>query len=162
MSVGDAAKAGTRWIDAAEAHWRERGSALTSVRKLICGEIAGRTDPFDAEELLKACREMDGLISLTTIYRTLKSLVEAALLLEMEGVENKRLFRPRLHEEISDSTLVCSDCDAVIPIESPCLALRETEAARRMGFSAKRMSLRIHVSCDEFRETGKCSRRKKD
>ncbi len=147
-----------QWLERARDFWRERRSGMTAVRKLICNVVVDKKDSFDAETLLQECRQQDGLISLSTIYRTLKHLVEAELLVEIEGMEDKRLFRVKHGSDIGDSTVFCNDCKEVFPVENPCLVLREGEIARSMGFTPKRMSLRLETSCDELKLTGKCTR----
>lgn len=148
------------WLEAARQFWKSRNSGMTSVRKVICQVLLEQEETFDAEVLLEKCRKTDTLISLSTVYRTLRHLVEAGLLLELEGIEDKHLYRLRRGCEHSDSTLVCTDCHAVFSMDDPCLALRESDRARRLGFTPKRLSLRMETSCNELKETGECSKRR--
>lgn len=148
------------WMERAQGFWRRRGSSMTAVRRVICKAIAEQEATFDAEMLLEHCRRHDGLISLSTVYRTLKHLVEGDLLVELEGIDDKRHFCLKLGLDISDSTVVCLDCKEVIPMNNPCLTLRESEEVKRMGFTPKRLSLRVETSCDEWQRNGSCSRRK--
>lgn len=150
----------SEWLEQARQYWRSRNSAMTAVRRLICATIVQTKDAFDAETLHAKCREQDGLISLSTVYRTLRHLVEAELLSEIEGIGDKTYYQVKVGPDIGQSTAYCTDCDEVFPIENPCLTLRESETARRMGFTPKRISLRVDTSCDELEETGSCSRRK--
>lgn len=148
------------WLERARQHWRNNNSGMTSVRRTICSVILEQKGTFDAERLLDKCRQHDRLISLSTVYRTIRSLVEAELLNELEGSQEKHIYHIRYGDELGESNVVCTDCNEVFPLKNPCLALRETQAIRQMGFTPKRLSLRMETTCDELNETGNCSRRK--
>ena len=151
-----------QWLERAREYWRARGSRLTTVRQIVCEVAVAQKEPFDAETLLRACRERDGLVSPASVYRTLNGLVEGGLLTELEGIEDRRVFAVRHGDAVGESTVVCMDCNKVIPVPNPCLALRESAPAREMGFSPKRLSLRVDSACDELRETGSCTRGRKN
>ena len=148
------------WLEKAKNHWRENKSGMTSVRKTICQVILEQEGTFDAERLLEKCRAYDNLISLSTVYRTIRSLVEAELLNELPGSTGRHIYHISYKKELGDSSVVCTDCNEVFPLENPCLALRETQTIRKMGFSPKKLSLRMETTCDELKDTGNCSRHK--
>lgn len=150
----------SEWMQRANEFWKSRGSTMTAVRKIICETIAGNYSAFNAEDLLKECRTIDRLISLSTVYRTIKHLVEGNLLTEIEGVNEKRFYTMKLGNEIGESTLICKDCDRVFPVENPCLALREADVARKMHLTPKRVVLKIESTCNELNETGTCEHQK--
>ncbi len=147
-------------MEAAFANWRSQGSPITSVRRLICELAFGSAESYDAEELLKWVRERDGLVSQSTVYRTLASLVEAGLLREVRGQNGRRCYLVALPtEKGQEGHMVCQDCGKVFALPDPCLGLREGALARRKGFDLRRLSLRMEVSCKEWREYGKCDHR---
>ncbi|MGE9289347.1 MAG: Fur family transcriptional regulator, partial [Puniceicoccales bacterium] len=131
---------------------------MTAVRKIVCRKALSSTTAFDAEGLLQSVREEDGLISLSTVYRTLSALQDAGLITEIEGIDRKKQFSVVGANTSSTSHVVCKDCGKVIPLENPCLSLRESRTAHQTGFSPKKMSLRIEATCDELHQCGSCTR----
>ncbi len=148
-------------MEQAVAYWKVRGLKMTSVRKIICQTVFSSAEAFDAEDLLQRARQKDGLISLSTIYRTLSTLQEAGLLVEVEGIDRKKCFSVVGTQTSAASHVVCQDCGQVIPLENPCLSLRESGPAHQTGFSPKKISLRIEATCDELERCGTCVRSNK-
>lgn len=148
------------FCDAAQAHWRKAGSRRTPVRDVLCQVIGGQSLPFTAEELLVAARRVDRLISHATVYRTLGSLVEAGLLREMPGPRDQRCYATVRGDGTGVGNIVCSDCEQVFPLSDACLPLREGFLAKQMGFTPRKMTLRIEAACEELRTCGSCGRRK--
>lgn len=155
-----AEKTNSKWMQRANDFWKSDGRKMTAVRKVICETIAGNHSAFNAEDLLKECRTKDGLISLSTVYRTIKHLVEGNLLTEIEGVNEKNFYTMKLGNEMGESTLICTDCDSVFPVNNPCLALREADVARKMHLTPSRVVLKIESTCNELKETGTCEHQK--
>jgi len=146
----------SEWMQRANGFWKSDGRKMTMVRKVICETIAGTHSAFNAEDLLRECRTKDRLISLSTVYRTIKHLLEGSLLTEIEGVNDKHFYMIKLSNNIGESTLICTDCDSVFPVNNPCLALREADVARKMDLTPSRVVLKIESTCNELKETGKC------
>ncbi len=142
----------------AEVFWRSRNSRMTTVRRMICESIVEAEGSVDAEDLLRRVRGKDALISLSTVYRTLGALEECGLLVEVEGGDGKKKYNVAEGPGTATSHVVCEDCGHVMPIENPCLGLRETSAAQAAGFNPRRISLRYEASCRQFRQTGRCDR----
>ena len=141
----------------AEAYWAERGSRITTVRRILCRTIFSVDGSANAEELLRQARRSDKLISLSTVYRTLNDLVSAGLLEVVEGRDGKSSYNPVDKATQATSHVVCEDCGLVIPLENPCLALRESSIARSAGFQPSKISLRFEASCESLKRTGKCT-----
>lgn len=149
------------FTEKARTYWKSQGGSLTTVRKIICDRVARSAGSFDAEKLLKWVREEDKLISLSTVYRTLHSLVEAGLVTEVQGADARSNYHVRCADSRATSHVLCQDCGEVIPVENPCLAVRESEAAQKQGFSPRKISLRYEASCDVLKASGHCERASK-
>jgi len=145
----------------ADAHWTRNGSRRTRVREVISRVIAAQIAPFSAEELRVQALRIDRGISYASIYRTLASLVEAGLLREFAGPDEHRCYTPADTAHAGVSNIVCTDCGQVVPMNDDCLPLREGFLARQLGFTPRKMSLRIEASCEELRRCGACARRKR-
>ena len=148
-----------KFLAAAEAHWSATGGKYTVVRRIICGAIPVFDHAFDAEALLQEVQKEDALVSLSTVYRCLRSLSDGGLLDEVKGPGGRRFFSlPRTADQ-SSSHLVCTDCGKVFPLDNPCLGLRESQAVRRKGFHPRTVRLHIEAACETLHRDGHCPRR---
>ena len=59
---------------------KEGGFRVTKPREVIVRAAVSFTDPFHAEDLLAKARQLDRLISLATIYRTLPMMLDSHLI----------------------------------------------------------------------------------
>jgi Fur family transcriptional regulator, ferric uptake regulator len=143
----------------AESYWSARGGRMTFVRRIICQTLFALNQPIDAEELLRLVREKDNAISLSTVYRTLGALQNAGLIEEIKGRNDEKNYSLADHRTNATSHIVCSDCGQVIPVENPCLALRESSAARAAGFLPSKITLRFDAACAQFHKTGHCEQK---
>ena len=93
------------FVTSAKQFWQSRGSRLSVVRRVLCEVIAERDEPFDAETLLGWAHKVDPVISISSVYRTVRDLEEAGLLVRIDGrrapplshqSEETRLERDRL------------------------------------------------------------------
>ncbi len=64
----------------AGAAWQHDNRPLTIVRRTVCEVIAAQSEPFTADDLLIAVRQVKRGISVASIYRTLGDLVAFGLL----------------------------------------------------------------------------------
>jgi Fur family ferric uptake transcriptional regulator len=142
--------------EAAAVFWKGSGSRMTVVRRIICRELGGAGEPLDAETLLRRVREQDRQISQATVYRTLGSLSEGGLLVEVEGREGKKRYQAGLAGQSTSSHIICQDCGFILPLEDPCLGLREGARVRGKGFIPEKISLRMEAHCERLRRTGRC------
>lgn len=142
---------------AAQDYWESHGGRLTVVRKILCETIAAQGEAFDAEDLLAEAQKLDPLISLSSVYRTLRTLEDAELVSHIDERDGQKLYRKSSQGENASSHIVCRDCGAVIPVEDPCLPFRESPAINAKGFVPEKISLRVEASCSEFAQKGSCS-----
>lgn len=156
MSAGEELRL-EEFLRLAGEYWEGRGGRMTVVRRILCRVLLEAGESIDAEALLRLGREADNLISLSTVYRTLEGLVEAGLLVEVEGRDGRTNYTVADRSTNAASHIVCADCGQVLTLESPCLALREGASARAAGFSPTRIQLRLEGHCDTFRRTGTCA-----
>jgi Fur family ferric uptake transcriptional regulator len=154
--ASDEESSGSAFARAAAAHWRAEGSRFTYVRRLICETVEGFKVAFTPEDLLERVRQKDGQIALSSVYRSLSQLTEAGLLVATSGRGGTRHYSRADPAGTSTSHVACLDCGKIIPVENPCLGLREAEAARRQGFRPQRTTLRYEASCDTYHRTGSC------
>jgi len=146
-----------RMLAAAE-YWKSNRSRMTLIRKIVCKIVFETTQPFEVDWLLKESRESDRLISMASVYRTLKGLREAELVEEFFNKHEKGFYRLSPVSQLSSSCIVCKNCGQTIPVDDPCLPIREGAQAQKKGFKATNVRLQTEATCDEFESTGNCER----
>lgn len=140
-------KARTDFLKAAEAHYAAQGGRWTHVRRLLCQCINGLERAFDAEELLEEIQRQEPQVSLSTVYRNLRSLAAGGLLDEVDGSGGRKVYSlPRTGDQ-SSSHLICLDCGQVFPLDNPCLSLRESQSVKKRGFQPRSVRLRVEAHC---------------
>ncbi len=134
------------------------GARMTVVRRILCEVLQNAEHSMSSDQLLTEAKKRDPLISMSSVYRTLKFLSDAELLRQIDGLDGERRFE-KADLKTAASHIVCRDCGIVVSLSDPCLAIRETPAIRAEGFHRERISLRVEAKCTELAETGDCKRR---
>jgi Fur family transcriptional regulator, ferric uptake regulator len=140
---------------------REGGFRLTKPREVIVRAAVSFTQPFHAEALLVKAREIDRLISLATVYRTLPMLLDSHLIREVELNREHRYYEVNREQSPSAFHIVCADCGQVIQVQDECIMLRERFLTNSMGFKPLKLNVRVAANCLDLHEKGRCERREK-
>ncbi len=140
---------------------REGGFRLTKPREVIVRAAVSFTEPFHAEALLGKAREIDRLISLATVYRTVPMLLDSHLICEVELNREHRYYEVNREQSPSAFHIVCADCGQVIQVQDECIMLRERFLANSLGFKPVKLNVRVAANCLELHEKGTCDRRAK-
>jgi Fur family transcriptional regulator, ferric uptake regulator len=135
------------------------GFRVTKPREVIVRAAIEFTEPFHAETLLAKAREIDRLISLATIYRTLPMLLDSHLVREVELNREHRYYEVNREQSPAAFHIVCVDCHQVIKVQDDCITLRERFLANSMGFKPSKLSVRIEATCLELHEKKSCQRK---
>jgi Fur family ferric uptake transcriptional regulator len=137
------------------------GFRVTKPREVIVRAAFSFADPFHAEDLLAKARELDRLISLATIYRTLPMLLDSHLVREVELNREHRYYEVNREQSPAAFHIVCIDCHQVIKVQDDCITLRERFLANSMGFKPFKLNVRIEATCLDLHEKKTCQRREK-
>ena len=138
---------------------KEGGFRVTKPREVIVRAAVSFTDPFHAEDLLAKARQLDRLISLATIYRTLPMMLASHLIREVELNREHRYYEVNREQSPAAFHIVCVDCKQVIQVQDECITLRERFLANSIGFKPLKLSVRIEATCLDLQEKGSCGRR---
>lgn len=143
---------------AARAYWEANRSRMTLIRRIVSEIVFKTSQPFEVNWLLKEARRMDNLISMASVYRTIKGLRAAELVEEFHGTAGDGFYRLRPISQHSSSVILCKNCGRTIPVDDPCLPIREGAQAQKRGFKATHIRLLTEATCDEFEQTGLCQK----
>jgi Fur family transcriptional regulator, ferric uptake regulator len=111
-----------------------RGEKLTEPRRVLVRHIFSSHKHFDADELVADLHKAELRVSRSTVYRTLRLLVEAGLLRELR-LTNRTAYEHEYGYPSHDH-LHCTECNAVVEFRNDEIRnLRET-ISREHGFRA--------------------------
>jgi Fur family transcriptional regulator, ferric uptake regulator len=89
-----------------------RGEKLTEPRRILIRHIYGSHKHFDADELVADLHTAGRRVSRSTVYRTLRLLVEAGLLRELR-LTNRTVYEHDYGYPSHDH-LHCSECNTIV------------------------------------------------
>jgi len=119
---------------------RQRKLKFTRERQALLRAVQQFGRPFEAEELLLALRETGYRVSKSTVYRTLKHLLEASLVRQMFFGGGKQSHYDFVGAAGASGSgfdhLVDIDTGQIVPFSNDLVIKLRQEIARKMGFEA--------------------------
>ena len=132
-------------------HFRQQGCRWTAQREEIVRAAFATHDHFTADELLALSRKADPRVSRATVYRTLAALESSGFVEGLDTGDGGRRFEHVLGHEHHDH-MVCTRCGAIVEFHDPEIEARQEQAAKKLGFSVERHSLRLYGCCRACRQ----------
>ncbi len=129
------------------------GRRLTPQRRLILDlfeQIGGGTH-LSAEDVHRLLVDSKARVSLATIYRTLRLLVEMGFLQELELSDGGRRFELSSGDHGDHHHLICVRCGRTEEFESSEVLEAGCEAAKRFNFELIESSLTVRAVCPNCR-----------
>jgi len=111
-----------------------RGEKLTEPRRILVRHIFDSHKHFDADELVADLRNAGRRVSRSTVYRTLRLLVEAGLLRELR-LTNRTAYEHDYGYPSHDH-LHCSECNAVVEFRNDDIRRLSQAISLENGFRA--------------------------
>lgn len=127
-------------------HLQRAGLKRTTQRDLIVDIFLHTEDHLSSEDLYRVVKEQDASIGQTTIYRTLKLLVEAGLASEVRFGDGRSRYEPNNKFPHHDH-LICTNCNRTIEFYSAELKATLESIAAAHDFHPTEQSLRIFGLC---------------
>src|SRR5918997_2929381 len=109
-----------------------RGEKLTEPRRILVRHIFASHKHFDADELVADLRAAGRQVSRSTVYRTLRLLVEAGLLRELR-LTNRTAYEHDYGYPSHDH-LHCTECNAIIEFRNDAIRELSEQVGREHGF----------------------------
>ena len=143
-------------MDRAEKIYAElqaRGLKLTKQRLAIINELKASRVPLTAEDMFLSIRKRNDNTSLATVYRNLKTLVTAGLVIKSGVFEDKAQYR--LANSSHSHDLICLGCQKVLELtQCPFDCLQET-IGQKEGFTVTEHRIELYGYCRECSGLGK-------
>jgi Fur family ferric uptake transcriptional regulator len=131
---------------------KKRGLRYTREREAIVHEIFTTSDHFDVDELFVRMRKKTSRGSKASIYRTIRLLLEAGLIVEVFLEDGHMHYEPA-YGRSDHCHLRCNKCRTVVEVTDPRLAQIEREIAREHGFKNLGHKLEINGLCPKCRSS---------
>ncbi len=134
-----------------------RGEKLTEPRRVLVRHIFATHKHFDADELVADLRAADRQVSRSTVYRTLKLLVEAGLLRELR-LTNRTAYEHDYGYPSHDH-LHCTECGLIVEFTNEEVRRLREAVSREHGFFPKGHRLIIQGLCTKCHKSRSPRRR---
>ena len=134
-------------------HLKKVGAKHTDQRDVILQTFLETRDHLSTDELHRLVQKKDAGIGVTTVYRTLKLLVECGLASEVafhDGVSRyEHQFNRRSHHH-----MVCTECGGSVEFFSPEIDRLEQEIGKKHHYLTTRHTFQIYGVCEDCRKKG--------
>lgn len=124
----------------------ERGLAQTHQRWVIYRILAGTTQHLTPEETFEQVRKEIPSISFATIYKNIKTFVEAGLLREMSTPDQTMRLDANLE---SHHHLICASCGTILDLSEDSVAPVHVKKSLPKGFRVESYSVSFLGLCGQ-------------
>jgi Fur family ferric uptake transcriptional regulator len=131
----------------------ERGMRMTGQRRVIAGVLQDAYDHPDVEELYRRAAAIDGNISISTVYRTVKLFEDLGIIEKHEFRDGRARYEP-IPDEHHDHLIDVKSGD-VIEFRNARIEALQEEIARELGYRIVDHRLELYaVPLDEKEKDG--------
>lgn len=138
---------------------RRRGFRLTDPRRLILEVVQGTDIHPTAEWVHRQVRRRLPRVSLGTVYRNLRLLVEEGLVQELPGASGRRAGMSRLARFDGNTSVhhhfTCSDCARIHDLTASVDPALDRQMTARSGFQISHHRIEFYGCCPACRAKGR-------
>ncbi len=143
-------------VASVSARLHEAGFKRSAVREAILQAFFRAPEHVSIEELTRRARELAPGAAYSTVYRTLKLLVEHGFASVHDFGGTHALYEPARSDH--HDHLVCTSCGRVQEFEDPEIERLQARAARKYGFALRSHKLELYGECARCRAAATRSR----
>ena len=125
---------------------------LTPHRELILETFLENEGHRSVEDIYRTVRGLDPRIGYTTVYRTMKLLMESSLAREVDLADGITRYEHLFNHEHHDH-MVCMQCGRSIEFFNSDLETLQDAASEQLGFKVTDHRLQIYGLCNDCRLT---------
>lgn len=129
-----------------EKYLEKLGLRQTRQRKIILDAVLSSPRHVDAETISKEAKKIDKSIGLATVYRSLKMMTDANILIERHFNEQKACFE-FYDEEIHHDHLICNQCGEIIEFFNEEIERKQEEVTKSLGFQLTGHKMELFADC---------------
>lgn len=134
-----------------------RGEKLTEPRRILVRHIFSSHKHFDADELVADLREAGRQVSRSTVYRTLRLMVEAGLLRELR-LTNRTAYEHNYGYPSHDH-MHCTECNTIVEFTNEEVRRLRDTVCQEHGFLADGHRFVITGTCQACSRARRSRRR---
>src|SRR5215468_3559400 len=134
-------------------HLKSVGLKQTAQRDTILRTFLETREHLSIDELHQLVKKRDPKIGITTVYRTLKLLVECGLASEVAFHDGVMRYEHQYNRR-SHHHMVCTECGGSVEFFSPEVDRLEEEIGRKHRYSTTRHTFQIYGVCEDCRKRG--------
>ena len=127
---------------------RERNLKMTPHRELILDTFLDHEGHRSVEDIYRNVKLQDPRIGYTTVYRTMKILMECGLARELDLADGITRYEHLFNHEHHDH-MICMECGASIEFFNPQIESLQDAASEALGFKVRDHKLQIYGVCRE-------------
>ena len=135
-------------LKALAAYLEQNNLKHTKQREVILGAFLDAQRHVTGEDLYQIVRQTHSNIGYTTVYRTMKLLVEAGIATERHFDDG--ITRYEIEQEHHDH-LVCIKCGKIVEFESDLIEQTQSEIAKSHDFEVLRHRHELYGHCSDCR-----------
>ena len=129
-------------------HIQKEGLRRTAQRDLILDIFLRTEEHLTSEDLYWLVQKEDPSVGQTTVYRTMKLLIDAGLAREVRFGDNKTYYEHHFGHQHHDH-MICTECGKVMEFYSAELEEMQDEIADKFRLRPTHHSLRIWGICED-------------
>lgn len=131
---------------------REHNGRLTPQRQFIVKEFLAMKGHYGIDELHDMFRKKGKEINPSTIFRTLKLLVQAGIAQERQFANGNTKYDVNVAHH---DHMICLSCNAILEFDSPTLENVQARILRNHGFEMAYHRHEIYGHCSDCRKSGR-------
>ena len=132
-------------------HLKSTGNKITSQRNLILKVFLGAEGHVSAEEVYQRAKVEDQTPGFTTVYRTLKLLVECGIARGEKFNDGHTRYEYDYQQQHHDH-LICIGCGLVVEFYNEFIEREQDRVTREFGVETTHHTLKIFGNCRTCRE----------
>ncbi len=136
------------------AYIERKGLKHSRQRERIAETFFGVGGHVTVEDLVARARREDPRVSVATVYRTMKLLVECGLASARQFGDGQTRYEPSAGRQHHDH-LICTSCGVIVEFANERIEVLQESIARRHGFEVERHKLELYGRCAKCRGEGR-------
>ena len=127
-----------------------RGLKHSRQRELVADAFFGMRGHVSVEELVERARRRDPRVSVATVYRTMRLLVESGAATARRFGDGQTRYEPSAGRAHHDH-LICTVCGEIVEFTDEQIEELQALVARRHGFEVESHKLELYGKCSRCR-----------
>lgn len=129
-----------------DAYLKKCGLRQTRQRKIILDAVFSSGQHVDTETIANQAKKIDKTIGIATVYRTLKMMTEAGVLIEHKFGERAQFEFIDTENEHHDH-LICNQCGKIFEFFDAEIESLQEKISEKMGFVLKKHRMELFADC---------------